>query len=564
MKKSSRKIVWKITPWDKDVVNSLSRVLQIPPLIAHILINRGVDTPEKVIEFLKPSIKHIVSPYTLQGMSQAVERLLVAKKNQERIWIFGDYDVDGIAGTALLTRGLKRFGLENVTPILPERLSNGYGLSPEIVEEAKNKGITLIITVDNGISTLPASWRAKELGVDLIITDHHTPFETLPEAVSIINPKLELPEHPSANLCGAGVAFKLSLALNGTPNDLDLVAIATIADVMPLTGENRTLVALGLQHLAKYKRLGIKALAEMANVELDQVDVEKISYAIAPRINAAGRLDNASKSLELILCEDEEKVRELSQSLIDANEERRYIENEIMRDAINEIEACLTDETPAIVLTRRNWHQGIIGLVASRLVNKYSIPVALISVDEKGIAKGSIRSSGDIDIINVLHKCSHYLEQYGGHKLAAGFSLLEDKIPEFTESLLKAMKENIKEDREEIIELDSVINFSQIDTPLLQWLRRLEPIGYGNPPPLFCTANVEIVPHSVQVVKDFHVRMLLKQDNREFYGIGYYMAERFFREEIPKTIDIVYTPKISPSKLYGGCQLVIKDFRPSM
>lgn len=560
----AKKVTWKIAPWQADKVNFITKNLQIPPLIAHILINRGVDTPEKITEFLKPSVKHIVSPYSLQGMAKAVERLIVAKKNAEKVWIFGDYDVDGIAGTALLTRGLKRFGIENVTPILPERLSNGYGLTPEIVEEAKKNDVALIITVDNGISTLPASYRAKELGIDLIITDHHTPFEQLPEAVSIINPKLEPPEHPSTNLCGAGVAFKLSLALNGTPNDLDLVAIATIADVMPLTGENRTLVALGLQHLAKYKRLGIRALAEMSSIELDQIDVEKISYAIAPRINAAGRLDNASKSLELILCEEEEKVREISKALIDANEERRNIENEIMKDAINEIESCLTSETPAIVLTRRNWHQGIIGLVASRLANKYAIPVALISIDEKGIAKGSIRSPGGIDIIKILHKCRHCLEQYGGHKLAAGFSLIEDKIPEFTDLLIKNIEEESRELQEQVVELDSVINFSQIDTPLLQWLRRLEPVGYGNPSPLFCTANVEIVPHSVQVVKDFHVRMLLKQDNRAFYGIGYYLAERFFREEIPKNIDIVYTPKISPSKLYGGCQLIIRDFRPSM
>lgn len=560
----AKKVTWKIAPWQADKVNFITKNLQIPPLIAHILINRGVDTPEKITEFLKPSVKHIVSPYSLQGMAKAVERLIVAKKNAEKVWIFGDYDVDGIAGTALLTRGLKRFGIENVTPILPERISNGYGLTPEIVEEAKKNDVALIITVDNGISTLPASYRAKELGIDLIITDHHTPFEQLPEAVSIINPKLEPPEHPSTNLCGAGVAFKLSLALNGTPNDLDLVAIATIADVMPLTGENRTLVALGLQHLAKYKRLGIRALAEMSSIELDQIDVEKISYAIAPRINAAGRLDNASKSLELILCEEEEKVREISKALIDANEERRNIENEIMKDAINEIESCLTSETPAIVLTRRNWHQGIIGLVASRLANKYAIPVALISIDEKGIAKGSIRSPGGIDIIKILHKCRHCLEQYGGHKLAAGFSLIEDKIPEFTDLLIKNIEEESRELQEQVVELDSVINFSQIDTPLLQWLRRLEPVGYGNPSPLFCTANVEIVPHSVQVVKDFHVRMLLKQDNRAFYGIGYYLAERFFREEIPKNIDIVYTPKISPSKLYGGCQLIIRDFRPSM
>ncbi|MCX8065386.1 MAG: single-stranded-DNA-specific exonuclease RecJ [Candidatus Hydrogenedentes bacterium] len=564
MNNLSKKVIWKIAPWQSDKVNLISKNLQIPPLVAHILINRGVDTPEKVVEFLKPSLKYIASPYSLQGMAKAVERILSAKKNNEKVWIFGDYDVDGIAGTALLVRGLKRFGLENVTPLLPERLSNGYGLTPEIVEEAKKKDVTLIITVDNGISTLPASYKAKELGVDLIITDHHTPFEKLPVAVSIINPKLEPPDHPSVNLCGAGVAFKLSLALNGTPNDLDLVAIATIADVMPLTGENRTLVALGLQHLAKYKRLGIRALAEMSSIELDQIDVEKISYAIAPRINAAGRLDNASKSLELILCEEEEKVREISKELMDANEERRNIENEIMKDAINEIESCLTNETPAIVLTRRNWHQGIIGLVASRLTNKYGIPVALISVDEKGFAKGSIRSSGGIDIIRVLHKCSHFLEQYGGHKLAAGFSLNEERLPEFTELLINAIKDEIKDEQEQIIELDSVINFSQIDTPLLQWLKRLEPVGYGNPSPLFCTANVEIVPHSVQVVKDFHVRMLLKQDNRAFYGIGYYLAERFFREEIPKNIDIVYTPKISPSKLYGGCQLIIRDFRSSI
>ncbi len=564
MTNATQNIVWKISNWDNEKVNSLSSALEIPPIIAHLLINRGIDTVSKAEEFFKPSVKQILSPFTLKGVDKAVDRIIEAKNKDEKIWVFGDYDVDGIAGTAVLTRGLKRFGIEKVFPYLPERLSNGYGLTPELVEKAHSESVRLIITVDNGISTIPASLKAQELGIDLIITDHHIPSDNLPVARSIINPKLEESEHPSANLCGAGVAFKLALALNGTPNDLDLVALATIADVMPLTGENRTLVSLGLRHLSKYKRAGLRALAELSNISLEDMDVEKISYGLAPRINAAGRLDNAFKSLELLLCEDDRKVLEISQELIKANEERKNLENEIINDAISEIEAYIDKDTPAIVLTRRNWHQGIIGLVASRLSHRYSVPVALISVDERGIAKGSIRSVYGIDIIQVLSKCKHVLEQYGGHKLAAGFTLFEDNIPQFIELIKDIIAREKSEQKESpALDIDSVIDFSQIDSSFLQWLQRFEPTGYGNSPPLFCTTNVEIIPHTVQIFKDFNIRMALKQDGRIFYGTGYYLAERFFKEANTKKIDIVYTPKISTSKIYGGCKLIIKDFRPS-
>ncbi|MGC8739523.1 MAG: single-stranded-DNA-specific exonuclease RecJ [Candidatus Hydrogenedens sp.] len=556
--------VWKINTWNREKVDFLSNSLEIPPIIAHLLINRGIDTPDKVEDFFRPSIKQIVSPFSLRGMDSAVERIMEAKNKGEKIWVFGDYDVDGIAGTALLTRGLKRFGIQNVYPLLPERLSDGYGLTPEIVEKAYSESVRLIITVDNGISTIPASLRAMELGIDLIITDHHIPCEELPVAKSIINPRLEESTHPSANLCGAGVAFKLALALNGSPNDLDLVALATIADVMPLTGENRTLVSLGLKHLSKYKRIGLRALAEMSNISLDDMDVEKISYGLAPRINAAGRLDNAFKSLELLLCENDDRVLELSQELIKANEERKNIENEILNDAISEIESYIEKDAPVIVLTRRNWHQGIIGLVASRLAHRYSVPVALITVDEKGIAKGSIRSVYGIDIIQILNQCKHILEQYGGHRLAAGFTLYEENIPHFRELIKDLLTQKKSKEKETVtLDIDCVVNFSQIDSSLLQWLQRFEPTGYGNPPPLFCTTNVEIIPHTVQIFKDLNVRMAMKQDSRLFYGMGYYLAERFFKETNTKKVDVVYTPKISTSKIYGGCKLQIKDFKPS-
>ena len=555
---------WRIAPGDRVAARALAEAAGIPPLIAQLLLLRGVNTAEAAKRFLTPGLAHLEDPFRLTGLSAAVDRILRARENGESVLVFGDYDVDGIAATALLARALRRFGVARVEFAMPDRMREGYGLMPEQVEQASADGFTLLITVDNGISSFAAARRARELGLDLIITDHHSIDGGLPEAVAVINPKLEAPGHPLGALCGAGVALKLSTALNGTPNDLDIAALGTVADMVPLLGENRAIVALGLRHMAKHKRVGLAKLAAAAAFDLENVTSEKIGFQLGPRLNAAGRLDNARIALDLLMTECPRQAKDIAAVLDAANAERREIERHIHDEAVEELDAFFRDEQRSIVVARKGWHAGVIGIVASRLLARYHRPIVILSIDEAGMARGSARAAAGFDMMAALTECRDLLVKYGGHRAAAGMTLPEKDLAEFRDRFEQAALAQLGQGPlVPELAVDTITAFSEVDQTLLRTLERLEPFGQGNPSPLFATMGAEIEPNSVRVLKDQHVKMSLRQGATVFSAIWYRMAERFLTESLPARVDVAFTPQFSNYAGDTPVSLLIRDIRPA-
>ena len=553
---------WTIAEQDRPKMKVLAEALDLPPLMAHLLLLRGIETPEQARLFLRPSLDQLSDPMALSGVEQAAARLAQARKRGERVLVFGDYDVDGVAGVAIFVNGLRRFGLSNLEYGMPLRLSEGYGIGPDHVDAAHANGVSLILTVDNGINAHGAARRARELGIDLIVTDHHAIDEGLPEAVAVINPKREAPDHPAYHLCGAGVAFKLCTALNGTPNDLDIAAIGTVADIVPLRGENRVIVALGLRHMIKYQRNGLAKLARQAGFDLPEVSSGKIGFQLGPRINAAGRLDDALTALKLLLSECPEEAGQMARELHEANEERRNIEKDIFEEAKAELDACFSAEQRSIVLARRGWHAGVIGIVASRIETHYHRPSVVIAVDEDGIGRGSARSGPGANLAEALSACGGLLEKYGGHRAAAGMTILESNVPAFVEAFEAEILRQLGPG--EIVPelaIDAVAAFSQINPALLHSLEQLEPLGHHNRAPVFCSMGVEVVARSVQIVKDRHLKLLVRQEGTVFPAIGFGMGERIVPEELQGRIDIAYTPQFNTWRGQTSIQLHLKDIR---
>ncbi len=553
---------WRIAEPDRPRTLALAQAAGIPPLAAHLLLLRGIETPDQVRDFLRPTLAHLTDPMLLTDMDRAVARLQQARDRQEKVLIFGDYDVDGVTGTAILIHGFRRFGLEQVSYGMPRRLSEGYGLNPNHVDAAQADGVALIVTVDNGISAHAAARRARELGIDLIVTDHHAIEQGLPIAVATLNPKRQEPDYPGYWLSGAGVAFKLSTALNGTPNDLDIAAVGTVADIVPLRGENRAIVALGLRHMARHQRNGLAKLARQSGFELPEVNADKIGYHLGPRINAAGRLDDGLTALKLLLSECPNEATEMARGLNLANEERRAIEKAIYEEALAELDACFEARRRSIVLARRGWHPGVVGIVASRIESRYHRPVIIVAVDDTGVGRGSARSGSGFDLVGALTVCGGHLEKFGGHQAAAGMTIREENLPAFiTDFEAEALRQLGPNEIIPELRVDALAAFSQINADLLNALDMLEPIGQGNPAPVFCSLGVEPVPQSLKLLKDRHAKLLLRQDEAVFPAIGFGMAERFHVGDCRGPLDIAFTPQFNQWRGDTSIQLVLKDIR---
>ena len=542
----------------------------LPPLCAAVLCARGVDTAPAASAFLAHGPNLLHDPFLLRDMEKAVERISRAIREQETVAVYGDYDVDGITATCLLTQFLRTLGGQ-VVSYIPDRTEEGYGLNNHAIDALARQGVTLIVTVDCGITAAQEVEYARALGVDVVITDHHQCKEVLPQAVAVVDPRRPDCSYPFPDLAGVGVALKLALALTvpaQRPQVLldygELAAIGTVADVMLLQGENRALVHLGLERLADCSRPGLQALLREAGCPRGQVPTTvTIGYGLAPRINAAGRMEQAGTALELLLTQDPQRGQELAQELCQLNRLRQAIELEIFQHCDQLLTHTPALSAPVIVLAGEGWHQGVIGIVASRLAEKYACPAFMISLDgDKG--KGSCRSFGGFNLFGALERCAPLLDSYGGHELAAGFSIRRDNIPAFRAALCQLVEEFAgHQPMESSLDVDCEIpHCSLLSTQDVESLSLLEPFGSGNPKPVFLLRSVCVLSHT-DVGGGRHLKLKLRRDGVAMDAIFFSANTAACGIENGQRLDIAFTLQINQFRGNRTVQLQLCDLRPA-
>ena len=512
---------WIISPACADDPNGIAwtEICGLP-CITELLKRKGFSCADEVNAFLRPQLRSLGDPFLLPNMAAAADRILAAIDRGERIVLFGDYDVDGVTSLALLAELLRSYGAHPEL-FLPLRMEEGYGLSPESVERCcEQHKPQLLIAVDCGTSSLAEIASLKERDIDVIVLDHHEPKSALPDCVAIVNPKTEA-GCAFEYLCSVGIVFKLCHALLKTrpapgfdlKAHLDLVALGTVADIVPLEKENRVLVQRGMLELARSKRPGVRKLMEVAAVR-SPVAAEHIGFRLGPRLNAAGRLATAEKALRLLLTNDEKEAEELAALLDAQNRDRQEVERKICADAEKELEKNFDSaRDAAIVLGSRDWHPGVLGIVASRLARKYHRPTVLVAFDPTGLGKGSGRSIEGLSLVDALSRCADHLEKFGGHEMAAGLAIREENFAAFADAFRQAARELLsEEDLQPRLHLDHELTFSQLNGDLLRWHQALEPFGNGNLQPMFFARSVEPAAEP-QVLKEKHLVLRLRQQN---------------------------------------------------
>lgn len=514
-----------------DRVGELARVLNIPEPLAQLLVQRGYTSHDRAREFLRPSLSRLSDPYELRDMEAAVAAVSDAVRSGHPIMVHGDYDVDGQCATALLTRALRHAGAR-VIPFIPHRLRDGYDLGPAGVAAAVAQGARLIITVDCGTTARESVRAAKEQGMAVVITDHHLPGE-LPPADAVVNPRRPDCASTAGDLCGAGVAFKLVQALvpalelpeNLPLHFLDLVAVATVADVVPLTGENRILVRFGLRKLAETRWPGLRALLDVSGLAGRPVRAGHVGFVLGPRLNAAGRIGDAMDGLRLLLSDDEAEARELARRLETLNARRQEMDQEILDQAIETVEQTTDpDRDYGLVLAREGWHPGVIGIVASRIVERYGRPTIMVAL-EGDEGKGSGRSIARFDLHAALTQCAPHLSRFGGHRMAAGLTISRNRLDAFREAFNQtARAELTPDDLVPTQRVDVVVRLENMDVAFERLLRHLEPCGPGNPTPVFGLAGA--VPRDPQTVGTNHLRLVLDDGGERIKAIGFGWADR--------------------------------------
>ena len=555
-------------PWSDEKYKAVLAAQQKEnALLAGILAARGITDPAEALTLLAGE-EELSDPALLTDMDAACQRIWQAIDNGETIAVFGDYDVDGVTATALLYQHLKGMGA-TVKCMLPSREGDGYGLSKNAIQSMHNKGCSLIVTVDNGISAVEEADFAASLGMDLIITDHHLPPETLPKAVAVVDPRREDDHSPFKGLCGAGVAFKLCAALDGCPPEEmldycgDLAAVGTVADVMPLVGENRTLVKAGLQQLQQTDRPGFGALLEEVGLAGKSITAENISYAIAPRINAAGRMDNAVTALQLVLCEDPDRAGELAHKLNEINAHRQETEQQIFKAAEELLEQQperLDDRI--MLLWGRDWHPGVIGIVASRLVERTGRPVIVVTIDEHGEGKGSGRSVQGFNLHTCIGSCADLLVRYGGHAMAAGLSVREENLPELRRRLNEWAARECPVLHTPPLTCDVTIHLDRITVESVRHLDQLAPYGAENPTPVFLLQSA-VVDGVYPVSEGRHSRLRLRQGNACLYAVWFGMPAEQLPYALGDVVDVALNLSVYEST--RGAQLSgrIIDLHPA-
>lgn len=567
-------LLWRVRDAPDVVWREISRRLGVSPLLARVLAARGIRSEQQAHDFLSPTLEALHNPFLFTQMDDAVSRLFYAVTHGEPILIYGDYDVDGITAASLLFRFLRHVGAQ-VSVHIPNRLTEGYGLSLQRLRQSYEEGVRVVVTVDCGITSVEEVQWAKNHGIDTIITDHHNPDERLPDAVAVIDPKVEGCGYPFDELAGVGVAFKLAWALGerfgGLRGGMEraqemvldamaLVALGTVADVVPLVGENRTLVRFGLRALEATRNVGLRALLEITGLDNVKLTSKHISFRLAPRLNAAGRLGHSDLPIRLLTSSDTAEAYELARMLDADNRQRQKVESQILQ----EVRSQLTDENlsgPVVVLVG-NWHAGVVGVVASRLASELARPVVMITCDGDR-AKGTARSVEGFDVYALLSRCRHHLEDFGGHAFAAGFETSINRVVPFVEELNETAK-NLVTTPQRSITIDAWVDFTELSVSVVEELGKLEPFGEGNPPPMLAARDVQMMPGMKRGGRDgrtltlflrqkmLPIRATVQADEK---------LEETLRAAVHQPCEVAFKPRIIRTGGISTVELEIADVR---
>ncbi|UCB57089.1 MAG: single-stranded-DNA-specific exonuclease RecJ [Candidatus Omnitrophota bacterium] len=561
--------IWNIRRSNSRLRKEISRALRVSEILAQILINRGVSGVKEAESFLSCSLTGLHSPFLLKGMKKAVARIKKAISSDEKIMVWGDYDIDGVTSVALLISVLGEMGARALH-YLPNRLEEGYGLNEKGAKEAKAKGVGLLITVDCGISADKEITYLKSSGIDTIVCDHHQPKEgSLPKAAwAIINPLQKDCSYPYKYMAGVGLAAKLACALMDNQkavldNHLDIIALGTVGDVVPLTGENRVFVKHGLSSLSQTRKLGLVALMEVSGLDNRTLNARHIGFILGPRINASGRLGSPEDSLRLLLARTELEARTLAQKLNQGNRLRQRIESRTLQEAIEQVESQINfKEHSIIVLGAPHWHRGVIGIVASRLVERYMRPTIMMSLEDE-FGRGSGRSIGNFHLLEALRKCKDLLEEYGGHRRACGLKLKKTRFSDFFRTINRVTKEMLlPEDLVPALEIDAEILLSSLSENLINELNSLSPFGADNPEPLICSSGLK-VKSKVSIVAGNHIKFWVTDGKLTCEAIGYNKKGNFPELEAGETVSLAYAPSVNNWQGNFSIQLKLEDVKIS-
>lgn len=560
---------WVTAKPNLETVRSLARSCGFTPLAAAALCARGIDTPEAARAFLETDPAKLHDPMLLPDMAKARDTIRRAIDQGKKIAVFGDYDVDGVTSTCVMTRVLRSLGAD-VRHYIPDRLSEGYGLSMGAMDRLAQDGIGLIVTVDSGVSAFEEIARARELGMEVVVTDHHECREELPDANAVVNPKRADSTYPFAELAGVGVAFKLACAMAGDGQQravleqyADLVALGTVADVMPLIGENRIIVAAGLRRMAETQNVGLSMLLHESGQQGKRLTASTISFILAPRINAAGRLGHADMAAELFLTDDPRRAQTLAMALCEQNKQRQATENQILEQALQKLRREYDPlEDQVIVLAGEEWHHGVIGIVSSRICDRYACPTVLIALED-GIGKGSGRSVKGFNLYEALCASAPLLERFGGHELAAGLTIREENIQQFRENMEAWAREHVNpRELMPILHIDCPIAPEFISTEATRGLDVLEPFGMGNPQPVFSMCDL-LVEEITPISSDRHVRLTLSKDGQTYTAMLFGTGQGGCGFAQGNYVDAAFCLEINEYRGRCSVQLVIRDIQLS-
>ena len=561
---------WVITQQsDRVTVDRLMESLGITRVIAKILINRGVHSYEDAKRFFKPSWENLYDPFLMKDMDKAANRLIRSIEEKENVFIYGDYDVDGITAVSLLILYLRQMGLD-VQFYIPDRIREGYGLSETGIRQAADLGADLLISVDCGITGVDEVALARELGIDVIISDHHEPGQTLPDAIAILDPKRDGCEYPFKELAGVGVAFKLIQAVSmrlglqaeSYRSFVDLVALGSAADIVPLIDENRLLVKMGLEEINRFNHLGICALIKSSGLSGKKIGTGQVVFILAPRINAVGRMGDAERAVRLLITDSEREARDIAGVLESENRNRKTIDEETFQAALTLLESQYDPESDrAVVLAHQGWHPGVIGIVASRISERIYRPTIMIAVED-GIGKGSARSIASFDIYSALKCCKGQLVGFGGHRYAAGLTIRTSEIEAFTASFKKIAAEQLSdEELVQILRIDAEIQLPEINDKFVRLLNRFAPFGPQNMRPIFVSENLQVVGNP-RIVGKNHLKFRVRQGREVYDAIGFDLGDLIYRLAPGEdNCDMAYVVEENTWNGQSKIQLRVKDLR---